>query len=435
MLKVAVASTLGATIEWYDFFLYGVMTALVFNKLFFPNFDPWVGIMLAYTTFMIGFISRPLGGLIFGHFGDRLGRKNILVITLVIMGASTFIIGMLPTYDAVGVWAPALLLLVRLVQGIGLGGEWGGAVLMTVEHAPKAKRAFYGSWPQIGAPAGLCLSAGAVLLFSQLPEQQFMSWGWRVPFLLSAVLVLIGVYIRISVVETPDFVKMKENKQDVALPALELFKRSTREVIIGLGIRYVEAACFNIFGVFIFAYVTTKLGLPRDTVLNGVIIACLIMIGMLPLYGILADKIGAIRVYALGSLAIGVTVFLSFWIMDNSGANQFYVWLAIVIPFAFAYPAVYGPQAALMSALFAPEVRYTGISFVYQLSSIFAGGFTVIIATALLQWNNGQPWLVCAYLAFTAAVSCLAVNFAQPPANRPMDAGSAALPMGEKFSA
>jgi metabolite-proton symporter len=412
MLRIAIASTLGATIEWYDFFLYGVMTALVFNKVFFPNFDPWVGIMLAYSTFMVGFVSRPLGGLVFGHFGDRLGRKNILVLTLLIMGVATFVIGLLPTYASAGIWAPVLLLLVRLLQGIGIGGEWGGAVLMTVEHAPEGKRAFYGSWPQMGAPAGLCLSSGAVLLLSQLPEAEFLSWGWRVPFLLSGVLVAIGLYIRFSIVETPEFVAMKKNRRDVAVPMFELFRRATREVIIGLGIRYVEAACFNIFGVFIFAYVTTKLGLPRNTVLNGVIVACLIMIGMLPVYGLLADKIGAVRVYAAGCIAIGVTVFVSFWLLDNSGGNQFIVWLAIVIPFALAYPAVYGPQAAVVSSLFAPEIRYTGISFIYQLSSIFFGGFTVIVATALLDWNSGQPWLLCGYLSFAALVSFISVSYA-----------------------
>ena len=412
MLRIAIASTLGATIEWYDFFLYGVMTALVFNKVFFPNFDPWVGIMLAYSTFMVGFVSRPLGGLVFGHFGDRLGRKNILVLTLLIMGVATFVIGLLPTYASAGIWAPVLLLIVRLLQGIGIGGEWGGAVLMTIEHAPEGKRAFYGSWPQMGAPAGLCLSSGAVLLFSQLPEAEFLSWGWRVPFLLSGALVAIGLYIRFSIVETPEFVAMKKNRRDVAVPMFELFRRATREVIIGLGIRYVEAACFNIFGVFVFAYVTTRLGLPRNTILNGVIVACLIMIGMLPVYGLLADKIGAVRVYAGGCIAIGITVFLSFWLLDNSGGNQFIVWLAIVIPFALAYPAVYGPQAAVVSSLFAPEIRYTGISFIYQLSSIFFGGFTVIVATALLDWNSGQPWLVCSYLGFAALVSFISVNYA-----------------------
>jgi MFS transporter, MHS family, shikimate and dehydroshikimate transport protein len=429
MLKIAFASTLGATIEWYDFFLYGVMTALVFNKLFFPNYDPWVGVMLAYSTFMIGFVSRPVGGLIFGHFGDRLGRKNILVLTLLIMGLATVIIGLLPTYSSVGVWAPALLLLVRLLQGIGLGGEWGGAVLMTVEHAPKGRRAFYGSWPQMGAPAGLCLSSGAVLLFSQLPNDQFLAWGWRVPFLLSGLLVVIGIYIRFSIVETPEFIEMKEKRQDVAVPMFALFQRAKREVIIGLGVRYVEAACFNIFGVFIFAYVTTKLGLPRDAVLNGVIIACLIMIVMLPIYGILADRIGAIRVYAAGSLAIGICVFLSFWLLDNSGGNQAIVWLAIVIPFAFAYPAVYGPQAAVVSSLFSPEIRYTGISFVYQLSSIFFGGFTVIIATGLLEWGGGRPWLVCGYIAFAALVSFVAVQFAKAYVRDPSDNSLASLPL------
>ncbi|NYZ14199.1 MHS family MFS transporter [Azospirillum sp. RWY-5-1] len=406
--KIAFASAVGATIEWYDFFLYGVVTALVFNKLFFPSYDPLVGTLLAYTTFAVGFVARPVGGVIFGHFGDRIGRKTILVLTLLIMGLATFFIGLLPTYDSIGIWAPILLLFLRVMQGIGIGGEWGGAVLMAVEHSPKGRRGFYGSWPQIGVPAGLMLSAGVVALLSNLTDEQFLAWGWRVAFLLSGLLVAVGLYIRVKIIETPDFQKVKESKSEAAVPFVELLTTHPKNVLLGMGARYIEGVCFNIFGVFIITYVTTTLQLPRSTALMGVIIASAIMIVMVPLYGMLSDRIGRRTIYCCGAAAIGILVFPSFWLM-NTYREAAWVWFAIVLPFSFAYPAVYGPQAALFSELFSPRVRYTGISFVYQFSGIFASGLTPLIATALLGYGNGQPWWICAYVAVVAAISFLSV--------------------------
>lgn len=405
---IAFASAIGATIEWYDFFLYGVVAALVFNKLFFPQFDPFVGTLLAYTTFFVGFVSRPIGGIIFGHYGDRIGRKTILVLTLLIMGIATFLIGLLPTYDQAGIWAPALLLVLRVFQGIGIGGEWGGAVLMAVEHSPKGKRGFYGSWPQIGVPAGLSLSAGVVALLSYLPEEQFLAWGWRIAFLLSAVLVIVGIYIRLRILETPAFEKVQKSGTQAAVPFVELFRRHPKNVLLGLGARYIEGCCFNIFGVFAIGYLANTLKIPRQSALVGVIIACLIMVVMLPVYGTLSDKFGRRGLFATGSILIGITTFAAFYLM-TPGAPLWVIWAAIALPFGFIYPAVYGPQAALFSELFSTPVRYSGISFVYQFSGIFASGLTPIIATWLLDKGGNAPWLICGYVMIVSLISAVSV--------------------------
>ena len=305
---VAFASVIGATIEWYDFFLYGVVTPLVLNKLFFPNYDPVVGTLLAYTTFFVGFVSRPIGGIIFGHYGDRIGRRRVLVITLMIMGVATVLIGCLPTYATAGLWAPLLLLLLRVFQGIGIGGEWGGAVLMAVEHSPEGRRGFYGSWPQIGVPAGLLLSAGVVALLSLASNEAFLAWGWRVAFLLSAVLVAVGLYIRLKILETPAFEQVREAGHQAAVPFLDLVRTHPKNVLLGLGARFIEGVTFNVYGVFIIAYITTALGMPRQVALLGVIIASTLMIVMLPVCGSLSDRFGRRRVFGAGSLLIGLLV-------------------------------------------------------------------------------------------------------------------------------
>lgn len=404
---VAFASAIGTTIEWYDFFLFGVVTPLVLNKLFFPNYDPLVGTLLAYTTFFVGFISRPIGGVIFGHYGDRIGRKNVLILTLIIMGVATFLIGLLPTYAQVGIWAPIMLLVLRVFQGIGIGGEWGGAVLMAVEHSPTGKRGFYGSWPQIGVPAGLLLSAGMVYVLSYLPEADFFAWGWRIAFLISAVLVAIGLYIRLKLMETPAFNRIKQEKKVAAVPVVDLFKTHGKNTLLGLGARYIEGVTFNIYGVFIVGYITSTLNLPRQTALAGVMISSVLMIVMLPIYGSLSDKIGRRKLFAIGGLLIGTVTFPAFWLMQT--LSPIWIWIAITIPFAIIYPAVYGPQAALFSELFDTRVRYTGISFVYQFSGIFASGLTPIIATALLPLGGGKPWLICLYVLIVSIISALSV--------------------------
>jgi MFS transporter, MHS family, shikimate and dehydroshikimate transport protein len=404
---IAFASAIGTTIEWYDFFLYGVVTPLVLNKLFFPNFDPLVGTLLAYTTFFVGFISRPIGGIIFGHYGDRIGRKTVLVLTILIMGIATFMIGLLPTYGSVGIWAPVMLLILRIFQGIGIGGEWGGAVLMAVEHSPASRRGFYGSWPQIGVPAGLLLSSGMVYLLSYLPEADFFSWGWRIAFLISAVLVAVGLYIRLKIMETPVFTRIQETNKVVHVPFFELWRTHGKNTLLGLGARYIEGVTFNIFGVFVIGYLAGTLGLPRQTALAGVMIASAIMIVMLPIYGNLSDRVGRRRMFAVAGLLIGILSFPSFWLMQTK--EPLLIWLAIAIPFAIVYPAVYGPQAALFSELFDTRVRYTGISFVYQFSGIYASGLTPIIATALLPAGGNKPWLICLYVLIVSIISAASV--------------------------
>jgi MFS transporter, MHS family, shikimate and dehydroshikimate transport protein len=412
---IALASAIGTTIEWYDFFLFGVVTPLVLNKLFFPNFDPLVGTLLAYTTFFVGFISRPIGGIIFGHYGDRIGRKTVLVLTILIMGIATFLIGLLPTYASVGIWAPIMLLFLRVFQGIGIGGEWGGAVLMAVEHSPTGRRGFYGSWPQIGVPAGLLLSSGMVYLLSYLPEADFFSWGWRIAFLISALLVAVGLYIRLKIMETPAFARIQQTKKVVHVPFFELWRTHGKNTLLGLGARYIEGVTFNIFGVFIVGYLAGTLGLPRQTALAGVMISSAIMIVMLPIYGNLSDRIGRRRMFGVAGLLIGILAFPAFWLMQTK--EPLLVWLAIAIPFAIVYPAVYGPQAALFSELFDTRVRYTGISFVYQFSGIYASGLTPIIATALLPAGGNQPWLICLYVLAVSVVSALSV-FAMSEAHK-----------------
>ncbi|SEC84541.1 metabolite-proton symporter [Rhizobiales bacterium GAS191] len=404
--RVVVASMIGATIEWYDFFLYGVVAGIVFNKLFFPAADPLVSTLLAYATFAVGFLARPLGGVIFGHFGDRLGRKNMLVMTLMIMGVATFLIGLLPTYQAIGVTAPILMLVLRILQGIGLGGEWGGAVLMTYEYADPGRRGFYASLPQIGLSIGLCLASGVVALFSYLlNDAQFLEWGWRVAFLLSVVLVVIGIYIRLRIFETPEFAALKAKQGEARMPFLDMLRDYPRNILAGMGARYIDGVFFNIFAVFIIGYLVNTIKITRTDALLGVMLAALVMCAFIPIFGRLSDRYGRGRVYWIGALVTGLAAFPAMWLILNSAGDVTLIWLAIVIPFGIFYAACYGPEAALFSDLFDTRVRYTGISFVYQFSGIFASGLTPIIATALLPLNDGKPWLICAYILFAALVS------------------------------
>lgn len=405
---VVTASLVGATIEWYDFFLYGVVAGIVFNKLYFPTTDPLVSTLLAYGTFAVGFVTRPLGGVIFGHFGDRIGRKTMLVMTLLIMGVATFLIALVPTYAQIGIWAPILLLVLRIFQGIGLGGEWGGAVLMAFEYAPKEKRGLYASLPQIGLSIGLCLASGIVALLSYvLTDAQFLAWGWRVAFLISVTLVAVGVYIRLNIMETPEFARVKELQKEARIPFTEMISRHGGNVIAGMGARYIDGVFFNVFAVFAIGYLAGTLKFSRTDALLGVMAAALVMCLFIPIFGHLSDRIGRTRVYAWGSLITALASYPAFWMMVNSGGNPLWVWIAIVIPFGIFYAAIYGPEAALFCELFPTRVRYTGISFVYQFSGIFASGITPIVATALLKQGNGEPWLICAYTVFAGVVSAL----------------------------
>ena len=408
--KVVTASLIGATIEWYDFFLYGVVAGIVLNKLYFPTSDPLVSTLLAYGTFAVGFVTRPLGGVIFGHFGDRIGRKTMLVLTLMIMGVATFLIALVPTYAQIGIWAPITLLLLRVFQGIGLGGEWGGAVLMAFEYAAPAKRGLYASLPQVGLSIGLCLASGIVALLSYLlTDAQFLAWGWRIAFFASVALVVVGIYIRLNIMETPEFAQVKEKQREVRIPFAEMIRSYPKNVIAGMGARYIDGVFFNIFGVFVIGYLTQTLKISRTEALIGVMAAALIMCFFIPLFGALSDRVGRTRVYFWGSLITALAAFPAFWLMINSNGNVMQIWLAIVIPFGIFYASIYGPEAALFAELFPTRVRYTGISFVYQFSGIFASGLTPIIATALLKQSNGSPWTICIYILFAGMISALSV--------------------------
>ena len=404
--RVVFASLLGATIEWYDFFLYGVVAGIVFNKLYFPAGNEYVSTMLAYATFAVGFLARPLGGIIFGHFGDKVGRKSMLVLTLMIMGIATVLIGLLPTYEQIGIAAPLLLLVLRVLQGIGLGGEWGGAVLMAYEYAPKTKRGFYASIPQIGLAIGLCLASGLVGLMSKsLTDAQFLAWGWRVGFIASILLVGVGIYIRLSITETPEFARVKATGAEARIPFVDMIKTYPREVMLGMGARYIDGVFFNIFGVFSVGYLANIIKLPRTDALWAVSAAAFVMIFSIPCFGWLSDKWGLPRTYAIGAFLLALTAIPLF--MAFNTANYGIVMGALIFAFGIVYAMCYGPEAALFADLFDARVRYTGISFVYQFSGIFASGITPIIAQALFEANGKQPWYIAAYVMFAALVSMI----------------------------
>ena len=404
---VALASLVGTAIEWYDFYLYGTAAALVFNRLYFPTFDPLTGTLAAFSTYALGFAARPIGGIVIGHYGDRIGRKSMLVLTLVIMGVATFGIGLLPTYEQIGPWAAVGLVILRLAQGFGVGGEWGGAVLMAVEHAPPGLRGFYGSWPQMGVPAGLLMSTAMFALVTRLPDDQFLSWGWRVPFLLSILLVAVGLVIRLRILETPAFLRVKETGAASRRPIVEVMRIHRREVLLAIGARLAENGAFYIYTVFILVYGTQKVGMNRQTLLNGILVAASCLLIAIPICGWLSDRLGRRPVYLFGACVTALFAYPLFWLLDTGQTPL--VWLALIVALVFAHAPMYGPQAAFFSELFDPRVRYSGASLGSQLSSVIAGGLSPFIATALLPYGRGA---LAGYIIVMAVLTIAAVTAA-----------------------
>ena len=410
--QVALASFIGTTIEWYDFFLYGTAAALIFGDLFFPKVDPTIGTLAAFATFGVGFAARPLGGIIFGHFGDRAGRKSMLVISLLIMGLATFAIGLLPTYASIGIAAPIALVLLRMLQGIGVGGEWGGAVLMAVEHAPKGKRGLYGSFAQMGVPAGLLISTVVFALMQGLTtEQQFTSWGWRVPFLFSIVLVAVGLFIRMRLMESPAFQRVKETGTEAPKPIVDVVKTQPREVLVAMGMRIAENGVFYIFTVFVLAYAEDTLKLGKSTMLTGVGIAAAVGLITVPLWGSLSDRFGRKKLYMAGAVFSTLFAFPFFAMVDTK--ETVLVWLAMVLGVNVGHDLMYGPQAAFYSEMFGTRVRYSGASLGYQLASVISGGFAPLIAAALLAANHDDPTLVAVYMVVMGVITIVATAFAR----------------------
>jgi len=404
--KVVAASMIGTTIEWYDFFLYGTAAALVFNKLFFPASEPLVGTMLAFATYALGFFARPLGGLVFGHYGDRIGRKKLLMLSLMLMGGATILIGCLPTHGQVGVLAPILLIVLRLVQGFAVGGEWGGAVLIVAEHGDAARRGFWTSWPQAGVAAGSLLASGMLATMAAVQsEADFLAWGWRVPFLLSAVLIGVGWWIRATVDESPAFQAVAQEAAALPkAPALEAIQRRPLRIVIGGGLKFAENISYYIVTVFSITYVTQSVGLSRQTALNAILIASALHVVLIPFFGWLSDKIGRRPVYAAGAFGMMVWAFVFFRLLDTADPNL------IVLACAGAlvcHGAMYGPQAAFMAEMFPTRIRYSGVSLSYQVTSIFAGSLAPLIAAALLAaTGSGTP--VAIYVAAASLITGIA---------------------------
>jgi metabolite-proton symporter len=414
---VAIASFIGTTIEWYDFFLYGTASALIFGRLFFPNYDPLTATLASFGTYAVGFAARPIGGIVCGHFGDRVGRKSMLVFTLLVMGIATFLIGLLPTYHSIGIWAPILLVLLRLVQGFGVGGEWGGAVLMAVEHSPKGRRGFYGSWPQVGVPAGLLLSTVVFGLISKLPEDMLLTWGWRVAFLLSILLVCVGIYIRLAVVEPPAFREIRQNRTESRMPILDAVRQHPRNVILAMG-------AFYLYTVFILTYATQpRIGFSSSSVLVAIALAALIEMFAIPTFGWLSDRLGRRPVYLFGAIFTGLFAFPFFWLVETSRTGL--MMLAIVSALVLGHAAMYGPQASFFSELFGTRVRYSGASLGYQLASVIAGGLSPLIATGLLR-RTGSSWPIALFVIGMAAVTTLSVFLAVETAHGDITAESGA---------
>jgi metabolite-proton symporter len=408
LVRAVIASTVGTAIEWYDFFLYSTVTGLVFAKEFFPNSDPLVGTLQAFLIYAVGFAARPVGAAIFGHYGDRMGRKAALVSTLLLMGIATVLVGFVPNYSQIGIWGAVLLTLLRFIQGIGVGGEWGGSVLLAMEWTKShGNRGFVASWPQFGVPCGLFLSNLAVLAFSGIAGEHFASWGWRVPFFLSAALVGVGLWIRLGILETPTFRKLVAENKIEKTPALEVIKRQPKSILLSALIRLAEQTPFYIFTAFIFAYGQTHLKVNRDLLLNAILVFSVLEFFLIPFSGLLSDKIGRKRMYLIGVGIMMVTSFCFFALLDTK--SPILIFLALLLA-AVAHSSVYGPQAALIAEQFTPRMRYSGASIGYQLASIIAGGPAPLIATWLFATYH-TAWAVAIYMFVCTCIAFISTLF------------------------
>jgi metabolite-proton symporter len=424
--KVAVASFIGTTIEWYDYLVFGAATVLVFNPLFFPTLDPLAGTLAGFATLAVAFLARPLGGLVFGHFGDRIGRKKMLVLSVVMMGAGTFAVGLLPTYATVGIWAPILLVALRFVQGFAVGGEWGGAVVMSLEHAPPNRRAFYASFPQAGVPAGTFLSSGAFFLVTLMPEEQLLAWGWRIPFLCSALLIAVGLYIRLRVTESPEFLAMQDRGEVAELPAAEIFRSHKRALVVGMLCMLAANAVFYLASTFFLSYGPVHLGLSRGLVLTALLVAAAIQVVTLPLFAIVADRTGAKRFLIAGCLLVAAGAFPLFLLFDTGTV------VGVVAAYLLALPVlhavVYGAISSFTAELFPPAARYTGSSVAYHLGGAVTAAPVPIVATLLLA-EFGSSSAIAVYVIVAALVCGVVIALAPaawtpaaPVPARPRDA-------------
>lgn len=407
VVKAVTASAVGTAIEWYDFFLYGVAAALVFPQLFFPQSDPFTGVLLAFSTYFVGFVARPVGAAIFGHYGDRIGRKATLVATLLLMGAATFAIGLMPTYATIGVWGGVALTVLRVIQGIGVGGEWGGSVLMSLEWGEGGKRGFLASWPQFGAPLGMLLANGAVAAMSAISGPAFLDWGWRVPFLASALLIGVGLYIRLGVMETPVFARMAAEKRVESAPVTVVLRRHWREIALTAFVRSGQQAPFYIFTTFVLVYGTQALGLPRGTILQDVMVASAVALFTVPLWGWVSDVIGRRRMTMIGAAVMVVWIFAYFAMLDSR--QPWLVFGAIALSLA-VHDMQYGPQAAFIAEAFPAHLRYSGASLGYQLASLTAGGPAPMIALWLYE-STKSSWPIAVYVALCAIISLVAAAY------------------------
>ncbi|MBR0896444.1 MHS family MFS transporter [Bradyrhizobium tropiciagri] len=403
--RAVIASTVGTAIEWYDFFLYSTVTGLVFAKLFFPHSDPWVGTLEAFAIYAVGFIARPIGAAIFGHYGDRIGRKSTLIATLLLMGLATAAVALVPTYSSIGIWGAVILTVLRFIQGVGVGGEWGGSVLMSMEWARNDRsRGLIASWPQFGVPCGLFLANLAVLAFSQMSGEQFLAWGWRVPFALSIILVGVGLYIRLGILETPVFSKLLAERKVDRTPMLTVIRDHPKEILLSAFARMAEQAPFYIFTAFVFSYGVGTLKMSRDMLLTAVLAASVVSFVSIPVFGHLSDQIGRKNMYMIGAVVTGIFGFIYF-AMLNTGSMPV-IFLAIILSLV-PHDMMYGPQAALIAESFTGRLRYSGASLGYQLASVIAGGPAPLIAAWLFGTYHSST-AIAIYIALCAVITLVA---------------------------